>query len=83
MLIIDDLLIKLPIRGFVGIFKRIAEMADEELNDKAKLKENLMQLEFLYETDQISEEEYEKKQAEILERLSQLEDQEEPIRLGG
>lgn len=75
MFILDDLLIKLPAKGLMGIFSRIAEMAEEELNDESKIKDELLQLEYLYETDQITEEEYEEKEAELLERISQMEEE--------
>lgn len=75
MFILDDLLFKLPAQGFIGIFKKIAEMAEEELNDASKIREELLQLEFLFETDQISEEEYAEKELELMERLTQEEEQ--------
>jgi len=81
MFILDDLLFKLPAKGFMGIFKRIAEMAEEELNDTSKIREELLQLEFLFETDQLTEEEYQEKEAELMERLSVLEEQREDITL--
>lgn len=81
MFILDDLLFKLPAKGFMGIFKRIAEMAEEELNDASKVREELLQLEFLFETDQITEEEYQEKEAELMERLTVLEEQREDITL--
>jgi hypothetical protein len=81
MFILDDLLFKLPAKGFMGIFKKIAEMAEAELNDETKVREELLQLEFLYETDQITEEEYGEKEAELMERLTRLEEQREDISL--
>lgn len=70
MLLIDDLLIGLPAKGFVSIFKKIYEMAQAELTDESKIKEELLQLQTLYEIDQMSEEEYQKKEAALLERLT-------------
>ena len=81
MFILDDLLFKLPAKGFMGIFKKIAEMAEEELNDATKVREELLQLEFQYETDQITEEEYQEKEAELMERLTRVEEQREDINL--
>jgi Gas vesicle protein G len=72
MFILDDLLIGLPAKGFLGIFKKIAEMAENELNDDTKIKEELQRLQTLYETDQITDEEYEQREAELLERLSAI-----------
>ena len=70
MFFIDDLLIGLPAKGFVGIFKKIYEMAKAEVTDESKIKEELLLLQTMYEIDQISEEEYQKKEAELLERLT-------------
>ena len=70
MLFIDDLLIGWPAKGLVNIFKKIYEMAQEELTDESKIKEELLRLQTLYEIDQISEEEYQKKEDEVLERLT-------------
>lgn len=70
MFLIDDLLIGLPAKGFVNIFKKINEMAEAELTDESKIKEELLRLQTMYEIDQIGEVEYQKKEAEILERLT-------------
>jgi hypothetical protein len=70
MFILDDLLIGLPAKGLIGIVKKIAELAETELTDEAKIREELLLLQTLYETDQITEEEYQKKEAELLERLT-------------
>lgn len=70
MFFIDDLLIGLPAKGFVGIFKKIYEMAKAEVTDESKIKEELLLLQTMYEIDQISEVEYQKKEAELLERLT-------------
>jgi len=71
MFILDDLLIKLPAKGLIGIFKKIHEMAEAELYDEARIKEELLRLQTLYEIDQIAEEEFQKKEAELLERLTE------------
>ena len=70
MLIIDDLLINLPVKGFLGIFKKIHEMVDEELYSEDKIQEELLRVSQLYESDQITKEEYQKKEAALLERLT-------------
>jgi Gas vesicle protein G. len=71
MFILDDLLIGLPAKGLMGIFKKIAEMAEDEVTDVSKIKEELLLNQTLYETDEITEEEFEKREDELLERLSQ------------
>ena len=69
MLLIDDLL-ALPFKGFLGIFRKIHEMADRELNDEAYIQEKLLELQLLYEMDEIGEEEYTRQAAEWEARLN-------------
>ena len=61
MFIIDNLLIWLA--------EKLQETASGEINDETKLKEDLMNVRTLFETDQISEEELIKREDEILKRL--------------
>lgn len=72
MLLIDDLLM-LPIKGFFALIRKIDEMARQELEDTPeKLKRELLDAQMLFETDQISEEEYNKREKEIMTRLTVL-----------
>ena len=64
MLIIDDFLIWLA--------KELQKIAEREVTDESKLKEELLKVRTLYETDQINEEEYTKREDEILQRLETL-----------
>lgn len=75
MFILDDLFVKLPAKGLLAIFKKVAEMAEAEMDDDTKIREQLMQLELLYETDQISEEEFQQREAELMEWLTRQEEQ--------
>jgi hypothetical protein len=68
MLLIDDLLL-LPVKGFVGIFKKIHEMAEHELSDEDYIRERLMELQLRFELDEIGGEEYNQKEKELLTRL--------------
>lgn len=61
MFLIDDFLIWLA--------EKVQEIAEREVTDESKLKEELLNVRTLYETDQISEEEYTKREDEILKRL--------------
>ncbi len=70
MFILDDLLIGLPAKGLVNLFEKIYQMAQAELTDEAKIKEELLRSQTLYEIDQITEEEYQKIEAMLLERLT-------------
>ncbi len=68
MFLIDDLL-ALPVKGFLGIFKKIHEMAEQELSDETYLREKLMALRLRFELDEINEEEYNRQEKELLARL--------------
>ena len=67
---LNDVLIGLPVKGLIGIFKKIAEMAEAELTDESKIKEELLLLENSYESGQITEEEYQEREAGLVERLN-------------
>jgi len=68
MFLVDDLLM-LPVKGFLGIFKKIHEMAEKELSDETHIRQKLMTLRLRFELDEISEEEYNKQEKELLARL--------------
>lgn len=69
MFIIDDFLIWLA--------REVREIAEREITDESKLKEELLKVRTLYETDQISEKEYQKREDEILKRLEDIRAQKE------
>ncbi len=64
MFIIDDFLIWLA--------EKVQEIAEQETTDESKLKEELLKIRTLYETDQIGEEEFIKQEDEILKRLEAM-----------
>ncbi len=72
MLIIDDLLLWLPAKGMMAVFNKIHELAEAELNDESKLKEQLLRFQTIFELDQISEKEYQKQEDEIMARLNEI-----------
>lgn len=72
MLIIDDLLLWLPAKGMMSLFKKIHDLAEAELNDDSKLKEQLLRFQTMFELDQMSEEEYQKREDEIMARLNEI-----------
>lgn len=72
MLIIDDILLA-PFKGIWFIFKKIHEIVSEELEDTPeKLQRELLENQMLLETEKITEEEYQKREKNILERLNAL-----------
>src|ERR687886_2729381 len=68
MFILDDILLA-PVNGFKFILGQIQKMADQELNDDTVIKEQLLELQMRLELDEISEEEYRAREAELFARL--------------
>jgi len=68
MFLIDDLLLA-PVNGFKFILNQIQKMADQELNDDTLIKEQLIELQMRLELDEISEAEFNEREAELFARL--------------
>jgi hypothetical protein len=68
MFFIDDLLLA-PVNGFIFILNQIQKIADKELNDDTFIKEQLLELQMRVELDEISDEEYKAREAELFARL--------------
>lgn len=64
MFLIDDFLI--------WTAEKLRDIAYQEITDESKLKEELLKIRTLYELDEISEEEYQKREDEILKRLEAI-----------
>ncbi len=67
----------LPMKGVIWVGKKLNTMAEEEVTDKSNLHEELLELQMRYEMDEITEEEYNKKEDIILERLEAIRKYEE------
>ena len=76
MLLIDDLLM-LPAKGFMGIIQKIHEMVERELSDETYIRERLVALQLRFELEEISEEEYNRQEKELLARLDTIRSPEE------
>jgi hypothetical protein len=68
MFLIDDLLLA-PINGFKFILGQIQKMADQELNDDTLIKDQLLELQMRLELDEVSDEEFREREAELFARL--------------
>jgi len=68
---IEDLIfpILMPFKGIAWLADKLKEAAEAELYDEGKVKEELLNLQMRLEAGEISEEEYYKKETELLERL--------------
>lgn len=68
MFLLDDILLA-PLKGVVWLGRKINEVIERELSDEGRIREKLMELQLKFELDQISEEEYNKQEKELLGRL--------------
>lgn len=73
MLLVDDILLS-PVRGLFYIFKQIHNAAEEEFLNEEDITEQLSELYMMLETGKITEEEFDKKESELLNRLDQIEE---------
>lgn len=67
----------LPIKGVVWIGEKLREAAEAELTDRSRVQEQLLKLQMEFEMDKISKDEFEKKEAELFERLEAIRKYEE------
>jgi hypothetical protein len=58
-----------PVRGVVWIAEQLHERADTQMNDPGVLRQKIDDLDRAYERGEISEEERDEQQEELLERL--------------
>lgn len=65
---IDSILLA-PLKGVVWLGQKISEVAENQQCDEGPIKEELMRLQLRFELDEISEQEYDEKERELLERL--------------
>ena len=71
MFIIDDLLLA-PLKGVIFIAEKINEVIEKEMSDEGSLKEKLMALQLKFEMDEIDEEEYDRREDELLKLLGNI-----------
>lgn len=71
MFLIDSILLA-PLKGVMWMGEKLGDMAQKELSDKGRIKEELMRLQLQFELDDISKEEYDKKENELLDRLDAI-----------
>jgi len=71
MFLIDDIFFA-PLKGIIFIGKKIDELMQKETSDEGKIKERLMALQLKFEMDEISAEEYDKQEKELLEMIENI-----------
>lgn len=72
MLFLDDLLL-LPISGFKFVMRTLLQVAEEQYTDSGPVKERLLELQVKLDSEEITEEEYVKAEAEIFRELREIE----------
>ncbi len=77
MLIVDDLLAA-PFRGLLWVMREIVEAAQQELEAEAdQIRDRLRELYMLLETGRITEEEFDAEEGPLLDRLDELENEDQ------
>ena len=71
MFLIDDMLLA-PLKGIIFIAEQINEVIEKEMSDEGAIKERLMALQLKFEMDEIDEEEYDKREDELLKLLENI-----------
>lgn len=71
MFLIDDILLA-PLYSVIWLGRKINEIVEKEVSDEGKIKEKLMELQLRFEVDEISEEEYNRQEKELLNWLEAI-----------
>jgi len=71
MFLLDDILLA-PLKGVIFIAEQINEVIEKEMSDEGSIKERLMALQLKFEMDEIGEEEYDKREDELLKTLERI-----------
>jgi hypothetical protein len=64
--------ITLPLSGMKFVFQQVADLADQELNDEAYLREQLLLLQVQLEDGDVDEDEFAEREADILLRMREI-----------
>lgn len=76
--LLDDLLLA-PVKGVVWVAEKLEGLAKTELTDDSRVREELLELQMRLEIDDITEEEYRKREAELLEKLKEINEYKEAL----
>lgn len=74
MFLFDNIMFA-PLKGIIFIAKKIDEVIEKETSDEGSIKERLMALQMKFEMDEITEEEYDKREDELLKILENIREQ--------
>ncbi|KER10789.1 MAG: gas vesicle protein GvpG [[Candidatus Thermochlorobacteriaceae] bacterium GBChlB] len=74
MFLIDDILLS-PFSALMSIAEALDEQVQKETSDIGKIQEKLMELQFKFEMDEISEADYAAREKELLDQLERARQQ--------
>lgn len=70
-LIVDDVIFA-PIKLPVWVCKKLSESAEKEMTDDSKIYEDLLELQMRNELGEISDEEYDRQETRLMEKLEEI-----------
>lgn len=62
----------IPLKGLFFIADRLKETAESEITDESRVYEELLELQMKFEIEEITEEEYQKKEARLMDKLEAI-----------
>lgn len=69
--LLDDILLA-PIKGVAWLAEKLKDLAEKELYDEDRIREELMTLQAKLDMEVITEEEYHSREKELLERINEI-----------
>ena len=70
-LVVDDIIFA-PIKFPVWVSKKLSESAEKEMTDDSRIYEDLLELQMRHELEEISDEEYDKQETRLMEKLEEI-----------
>jgi hypothetical protein len=71
MFLLDDIVLA-PFKGIIFVAEKIDELIQKEISDEGRIKERLMALQLKFEMDEITVEEYDRQEEELLEMIERI-----------
>jgi len=62
----------IPLKGLFFIADRLKETAESEITDESRVYEELLELQMKFEIEEITDEEYERRETELMQRLEAI-----------
>lgn len=69
--LLDDILFS-PLHGVVWLGERVKEATEADMFDESKIRESLLALQMKLELEEITEEEYQERETELMERMDEI-----------